>query len=357
MEGSNMENEVLFSVGDGGVAIITLNRPKALNSLSTNMLKPIREKLREWEENNQIRIIILQGAGEKGFCAGGDIKTLYKAQSSQEALKNAEIFFEEEYQVDMAIYHYPKPIIACLDGIVMGGGVGLTYGASHRIVTERTKWAMPEMNIGFFPDVGAGYFLNKAPGFIGYYLALTASIINAGDVLFANGADHYMTSDKLQDFLERVKKTDWHSKDINTMINQLIGEYSSISSENSALESLQTVIDQHFSKNVVEEIIKSLDNDPSKFANETKHLLLSKSPSSLKITLQQLIDAREKTLEECFATDLILARNFLRHKDFYEGVRSVVIDKDRNPRYTYQTLEQFTEEDKKKFFHENSVKL
>ncbi|PIJ97446.1 enoyl-CoA hydratase/isomerase family protein [Lysinibacillus sphaericus] len=350
-----MANEVLFSVEDGGAAFITLNRPKALNSLSTNMLNLIREKLKEWEANDQICLIVLQGAGEKGFCAGGDIKTLYQAQSSQEAFKVAENFFEVEYEVDLEIYHYSKPIIACLDGIVMGGGVGLTYGASHRIVTERTKWAMPEMDIGFFPDVGAGYFLNKAPGFIGYYLALTASIIKAADVLFANGADDYMTSDKLFDFLQSVIQTDWHSNNINATLHQLIKKYSSNPSTNSELENLQTVINHHFSRNTVEEIIQSLNHDPSEFARDTKNLLLSKSPSSLKITLQQLIDAREKTVEECLNTDFMLARNFLRHKDFYEGVRSVVIDKDRNPRYTYQNLEEFTEEEKKKFFQENNV--
>ncbi|TQR36059.1 enoyl-CoA hydratase/isomerase family protein [Lysinibacillus sphaericus] len=351
-----MENEVLFSVSDGGTATITLNRPKALNSLSTEMLKPIGEKLKEWQANDEIHLIILRGSGEKGFCAGGDIKTLYNARSSQEAFKNAEVFFEEEYQVDMAIYHYPKPIIACLDGIVMGGGVGLTFGASHRIVTERTKWAMPEMNIGFFPDVGAAYFLNKAPGFVGYYLALTASVIQAADVLFVNGADSYMTSDKLHKFLTRIEQTDWHTQEISTALNQLIEEYSSNPLTNSELASLQNKIDQHFSNYTIEEIVASLDNDASKFSHETKQLLLSKSPSSLKITLQQLIDARDKTLKECFATDLILAKNFLKHEDFFEGVRSVVIDKDRNPQYTYKTLAEFTDEDKKKFFHDNSVK-
>ncbi|WP_155591200.1 enoyl-CoA hydratase/isomerase family protein [Lysinibacillus cavernae] len=349
-----MEKEVLFSVSDGGAATITLNRPIALNSLSTDMLKPIGEKLKEWQANDQIHLIILRGAGHKGFCAGGDIKTLYKARSNQEAYKNAEVFFEEEYQVDMAIYHYPKPIIACLDGIVMGGGVGLSYGTSHRIVTEQTKWAMPEMNIGFFPDVGAAYFLNKAPGYVGYYLALTASVIQAADVLFANGADYYMTSDHLHTFLTRIEQTDWHTMETNKALNQLIEDYSSKPLTNSKLASLLNEIDQHFSKHSVEEIVESLDHDPSEFAQETKELLLSKSPSSLKITLKQLIDARNKTLEECFSTDLILAKNFLKHEDFFEGVRSVVIDKDRNPQYFYKTLAEFTDADMEKFFQDNS---
>lgn len=149
-----MTEHVLFSVSENGVASITLNRPKALNSLSYDMPQPIGQKLKEWEHDERIALIVLKGAGTKGFCAGGDIKTLYEARSNEAALQHAERFFEEEYEIDTYIYQYKKPIIACLDGIVMGGGVGLTNGAKYRIVTERTKWAMPEMNIGFFPDVG-----------------------------------------------------------------------------------------------------------------------------------------------------------------------------------------------------------
>lgn len=175
--------DVLFSTSDNGVATITLNRPKAINSLTYDMLLPIRQKLHEWDRNKDIHLVILKGAGSKGFCAGGDIKTLYQAKESPEALKAAESFFEEEYKTDHSVYQFSKPIVACLDGIVMGGGVGLTYGASLRIVTERTKWAMLEMNIGFFPDVGAAYFLNKAPGYVGRYVALTTKVLTATDVM------------------------------------------------------------------------------------------------------------------------------------------------------------------------------
>lgn len=350
-----MESEVLLSVSDGGVAFITLNRPKALNSLSYEMLKLIGEKLKEWEANDHIQVIVLKGEGEKGFCAGGDIKALYKASTSEESLEKAETFFEMEYKVDMAIYSYPKPIIACLDGIVMGGGIGLSYGATHRIVTERTKWAMPEMNIGFFPDVGAAYFLNKAPGFVGRYLALTASVIPAADVLFANAADRYMDSVKLPEFLDRVAQINWQGQDVNGDLNKLLTEFSSCPLEKGDLAAMQTEIDKHFSHCTVEEIFASLEKDPSEFASKTKEILMSKSPSSLKITLKQLIDGEAKTAEECFATDLILAKNFLRHEDFFEGVRSVVIDKDRNPQYIYKTLSDFSDRDVEKFFQDSSV--
>jgi enoyl-CoA hydratase/carnithine racemase len=345
-----MTKEVLFSVNNNGVAFITLNRPKAINSLSYEMVTMIGQKLKEWEKDDQVLLVILTGAGTKGFCAGGDIKALYEARVSQSALHNAEQFFEEEYKVDQFIYTFSKPIIACLDGIVMGGGVGLTYGASYKVVTERTKWAMPEMNIGFFPDVGAAYFLNKAPGYIGRYLALTGAVIEAADVMYINGADHYMPYEKLNAFLSDVEEIHWHDRELDSTIKQLINNYSEELANESQLASLQEDIDHHFSFPTVEAILASLEEKQSNFAMKTKQTLLSKSPSSLKVTLQQLIEGEEKTLKECFATDLTLAKNFLKHKDFFEGVRSVLIDKDKNPRYMYKHLSDVSEEMVTSFF-------
>src|SRR5699024_3559278 len=173
--------EILYSTNDNGVATITLDRPKALNSLTHNMVASMKEKLAEWQHDDSVQVIVMKSSSERAFCAGGDILTLHAAKESDEAMKAAEEFFDTEYETDQFIYEYTKPIIAVLDGVVMGGGVGISFGASHRIVTEKTKWAMPEMNIGFFPDVGAAYFLNKTPGELGKYLALTASIIPAED--------------------------------------------------------------------------------------------------------------------------------------------------------------------------------
>ncbi|MGG2065771.1 MULTISPECIES: enoyl-CoA hydratase/isomerase family protein [unclassified Bacillus (in: firmicutes)] len=346
-----MTDQVLFSIHANGVATITLNRPKALNSISYEMIGPITQKLKEWESDDQIHLVIIKGAGTKGLCAGGDIKTLYEARLHESAMQKAEQFFEDEFQLDMLVYKFSKPIVACLDGFVMGGGVGLTYGASHRIVTERTKWAMPEMNIGFFPDVGSAYFLNKAPGHTGGYLALTASVIKAPDVLYINAADFYMTSDNLNTFLNHIEQIDWHAKDIHTALTQLIDDYSELPANESELSSFQTEINKHFSYHTVEEIIHSLEKDGTHFATQTKEIMLSKSPFSLKITLKQFIDGEEKTLEECFATDLVLAKNFLRHEDFFEGIRSVVIDKDQNPQYKYKHLEDVSEEIVNNFFN------
>ncbi|MDM5154885.1 enoyl-CoA hydratase/isomerase family protein [Bacillus sp. DX1.1] len=346
-----MTDHVLFSVSENGIASITLNRPKALNSLSYDMLQPIGQKLKEWENDDRIAIVIMKGAGTKGFCAGGDIKTLYEARSNETALQKAEQFFEEEYEIDTFIYKFSKPIIACLDGIVMGGGVGLTNGASHRIVTERTKWAMPEMNIGFFPDVGAAYFLNKAPGHTGRYVALTASVLKASDVLYINAADRYMSSETLPTFLAEIEKVNWHQQNVHTSLKELLDTFATSPSTESELASVQEEIDTHFSLHTLEEIINSLEKDSSPFSLKTKETLLSKSPFSLKVTLKQLMDGEEKSLEQCFATDLVLAKNFMRHEDFFEGVRSVVVDKDQNPQYKYKQLADVSDEVVNRFFN------
>ncbi|KAA0766277.1 enoyl-CoA hydratase/isomerase family protein [Bacillus sp. SH5-2] len=346
-----MTEHVLFSVSENGVASITLNRPKALNSLSYDMLQPIGQKLKEWEHDERIAVIVLKGAGTKGFCAGGDIKTLYEARSNEVALQHAERFFEEEYEIDTYIYQYKKPIIACLDGIVMGGGVGLTNGAKYRIVTERTKWAMPEMNIGFFPDVGAAYFLNKAPGYSGRYVALTASILKAPDVLFIHAADYFMTSDSLPAFLAELNNVNWHAEDVHTRLKAVIQTFTSTPNLESELATSLEEINTHFTFDTIEEIIQSLENEHDPFALKTKEILLSKSPISLKVTLKQLIDGEGKSVEDCFATDLILAKNFMRHEDFFEGVRSIVVDKDQNPNYQYKQLSDVSEEDVNRFFN------
>ncbi|TQR18466.1 enoyl-CoA hydratase/isomerase family protein [Psychrobacillus soli] len=345
-----MTNEVLFSTNDNGVATITLNRPKALNSLSYEMVKQIGQKLEEWQTDDNIHVVILNGAGEKGFCAGGDIKALYESNTSEAALQEAKQFFKVEYEVDRLIYTFPKPIIACLNGIVMGGGVGLSYGASHKIVTERTKWAMPEMNIAFFPDVGAAYFLNKAPGYLGRYLALTASVITAADILYIKAGDIYMTQEALGEFILAVNETNWHGRSIQNTLQDLIENYASSPKEESELQIREESINEHFAFDTIEGIISSLEDKDDAFTKETKKTILSKSPFSLKITLKQLIDGQNKTIEECLATDLTLATNFMKHHDFFEGVRTVLIDKGQIPQYTYKKLSDVSEKVVNDFF-------
>src|SRR5699024_4200881 len=205
--------------------------------------------------------------------------------------------------------------------------------------TEKTKWSMPEMNIGFFPDVGAAYFLNRAPGYIGRYLALNAKVLPASDVLSIGGADHYMPQEKLNKLLEEIQATNWHETNPKENLTELIDSFvekSESTSEN--LAEFQEKIDQHFNYDTVEEIIASLDSDSSDFAQNTKENMLSKSPVSLKVTLKQLKKGEGKSFAECLSLDLTIATNFMKHHDFYEGVRSVLVDKDQNPDYDYKQL-------------------
>ncbi|MFC0525462.1 enoyl-CoA hydratase/isomerase family protein [Pontibacillus salicampi] len=343
-------NEVLCEVQSTGLATITLNRPKAINSLTYGMLKEIHQKLKEWETDENVQLVLLQGAGEKGFCAGGDIKSLYEARSSHQAYQHAVAFFEEEYEVDHYIYSYPKPIVACLDGVVMGGGVGLSYGARYRIVTDRTKWAMPEMNIGFFPDVGAAHFLNKAPGYIGRYLALTAEVIPGADTMYIHAADTFIPSDKVTNFIGELERTNWGEVHVDNELLHLIQQYSQEPSPRATLPTYQKEIDECFSHQRVEDIMDALEKQGTEFARKTREQLLSKSPASLKVTLKQLMEGEGASREECFRTDLILAKQFMHHEDFYEGVRSVLVDKDRTPNYIYQSLADVSDELVASFF-------
>src|SRR5699024_9898182 len=222
--------------------------------------------------------------------AGGDMKTLYDAGKKGEAVEQGEQFFTLEYEVDEMVYQFNKPIVACLDGIVMGGGVGLAYGASNRIVTERTKWAMPEMNIGFFPDVGAAYFLNKAPGHIGRYLALTSTMIKAKYVIYIGAADHFMKSEQLEKFLDELKVQSFTDKTIEHTLTQLIQQYTSDSPDEDVLKDIQPLVDEHLCYNTVEDIVDLLEKDKSNSAQKVKETLLTKSPVSLTVTLTQLED-------------------------------------------------------------------
>ncbi|RFA32148.1 3-hydroxyisobutyryl-CoA hydrolase [Virgibacillus dokdonensis] len=344
-------SDVLFSKKEHGIATITLNRPKAINSLTSGMLSPIYERLLEWENDSDVQLIILNGEGQKGFCAGGDIKTLYQAKENEEAFEKAMDFFEIEYATDKFIANFPKPIIALLDGVVMGGGVGLSYGASHRIITEKTKWAMPEMNISFFPDVGAAYFLNQAPGYVGRYLALTSEIIKGADILYANAADYYITTSQIEPLIKAVYDINWlHETETELKLTQLIKSFETELKSESNLAQHQEEINHHFAHQTVEEIVASLASADSLFATETKNTIVSKSPISLKVTLEQLIRGENQTLAKCLETDLIIAKNFLKTSDFYEGVRSVVIDKDKQPIYQYKQLSDVSQSVVESFF-------
>lgn len=342
---------VLFEVKNQ-VGWIKLNRSRAINALSLEMVESIEKQLHQWKEDEQVALIFLVGEGDKGLCAGGDIRFLYNGRGTDRE-ETALPFLATEYRMDLAIHQYPKPILAYMNGIVMGGGVGISIGCKHRIVTEKTKWSMPEMNIGFFPDVGASYFFNRMPGHIGRYLALTASIIKAADVLYIRAADRFMPSDRWNDLKRALDEIKWTEEFVAEQLNQLLDDFTSSSIPGSSLAAMQEKIDRHFAFNTMEEIIHSLswaaeEGDP--WAAETAKTLTSKSPTSLKVTLRQLQEGAGKSLEDCFRMELSLGLNFLNTYDFYEGVRAVVVDKDRKPKWNPSTIEELGEEYVASFF-------
>lgn len=354
-----MMSSVIFQVTNH-VGIIQLNRPNVINSLNVEMVQFIYEKLREWKNDPDIALVCISGEGAKGLCAGGDMKLLYELRHSH--IKDvAYDFFLTEYQMDIMIHLYPKPILVYMDGIVMGGGVGLSVGASYRIVTETTKWSMPEMHIGFYPDVGASYFLNQMPGYTGRYLALTSQLIKAKDVLYCQAADYYLDGNNWNILMDVIYRENWLESNISAKLDLLIKEYSQhVDTSSSMLAANQKNINIHFSYNTIEEIVTSLDheaNNGNDWAKETVNILRSKSPSSLKVTLRQLQKGEGLSLLDCFKMEFALSMNFMDHADFFEGVRSVLVDKDKSPKWLHSRIEDVSDNDILSFFEWNNESM
>lgn len=335
--------EVIFTKQKNGLGIIKLNRPKSLNALSYNMIKLIHKQLKVWEHDEGIVLILFESAGDRAFCAGGDIKELYEAWESDELDSDIQYFLEDEYKLDLFVHKYPKPIIANMDGVIMGGGVGLVNGATYRIATEQTKWAMPESTIGYFTDVGAAYFLNKAPGYIGRYLALTGKTITGKDVIHINAGEALIPQINVDEFFDKVINEKWQNIDVHKTLTHLIEQYDSKEQYEAELIKLETEINKHFKYETVEEIVKSLQNSESTFVQDTLNTINSKSPLSLKIILKQQIAGKGKSITQCLETDTILAHNFIFSDEIYEGIRSVLIERDNNPQYKYKTLAEVDE--------------
>lgn len=346
-----MESSILYYI-ERGVGWLKLNRPQALNALNAEMVERMYETLDAWRTDPRVAFVCISGEGTKGLCAGGDMRFFYDHRNSN-VEEHARRFFTTEYQMDLMIHDYPKPIMVYMDGIVMGGGVGLSIGVSERIVTEKTKWAMPEMNIGFFPDVGASYFLNQMPGHVGRYLALTGETIKAADALYVGAANRYMESERWGELIQRIQARDWTVDTAREQLGRLLDSFCSNQTDNSLISLLNEKIDLHFNYETVEEIIVSLDEAAragDDWAVKTREIILSKSPTSLKVSLRQLQKGKNLSLASCFNMELSLSINFMKSHDFYEGVRAVLVDKDRNPKWNPSELSEVSEENVEQFF-------
>lgn len=330
----------------GSAGIIRLNRPKALNSLTLPMVRVIAPALEDFAADPAIASVIVLGEGERGFCAGGDIRLLH--QSGRDGTDEAETFWREEFLLNHAISRYPKPYVVLMDGITMGGGVGLSAHGSHRVVTERTRLAMPETGIGYFPDVGATWLLPRAPGEAGTWMGLTGLTIGAADVIHAGFADHCVASSELPTLVDAVAalSTSATAEDVHALIKTMASD-----AGGSRLAANRDVIDRAFAGDTVEGILQALAGEAGEFATEAAGIIASRSPTSLKLTLRLLRAGRTSAdLAECLNRELGACKGILYNHDFYEGVRAAVIDKDRNPKWSPASLSEVTADAIDRFF-------
>ncbi|XP_074766719.1 3-hydroxyisobutyryl-CoA hydrolase, mitochondrial isoform X2 [Athene noctua] len=327
----------------GGAGIITLNRPKVLNALSFPMIQQIYPQIKTWEQDPEIFLIIMKGTGGKAFCAGGDIIAISDAGKVGDRL--TQDFFREEYILNNAVGTCKKPYVALIDGITMGGGVGLSVHGHFRVATERTLFAMPETAIGLFPDVGGGYFLPRLPGKIGCFLALTGFRLKGRDVLKAGIATHFVESEKLP-ALEKdlIALKSPSTENIADLLNSYHMKSKVDQEKEFVLDEHMEKINSLFSANSMEEIVKKLKQDGSPFAIKQLETINKMSPTSLKITLRQLKEGASMSLQEVLTMEYRLTQACMRGHDFYEGVRSVLIDKDQSPRWKPAALEEVSDE-------------
>jgi enoyl-CoA hydratase len=316
---------------------ITLNRPKALNAITLDMSVTMTVLLRSWADDPAVGAIMLDGAGERGFCAGGDIRALYDAAKSGNDLPQK--FWAAEYHLNVMIARYRKPVVVIMDGMVMGGGVGLSAHAAHRVVTERSAVAMPEVGIGFFPDVGASFPLARSPGFSGTHLVLTGDRVGAADAMYCGLADIHVPAAKLADLAAAL--ADCRTADqVRTQLKA-----TSVAPAPGRLAAARPWIDACYSADTVEDIVARLAGRAEDEARAALATIRQKSPTSLKVTLRNIRAALSfAKVEESFQQDYRIALACAAGHDFIEGIRAAIVDKDRNPAWRPNTLEDVTAE-------------
>jgi enoyl-CoA hydratase len=323
---------------EGSAGVIRLNRPKAINAVTLEMFRDIEQALDRFETDPAVSVILLEGAGERGLCAGGDIRTLWESSKVNGDL--GKILWREEYILNARIKKFPKPYVAFMDGIVMGGGVGLSAHASHRVVTDRTKLAMPEVGLGFFPDVGGTYLLSRSPGEIGTFFGLTGQTMNGPDAVHSRFADAVVPAAKLPELRAALTKvrSGATAAEVSTLINSF-----STGETAGPVAAKEATIDPLFAFDRMEDVVAALTRDGSDFAQSTLKTLGEKSPRGMVVTLKLLRLARKAaTLEECLVREYRAALEVFRSDDFREGVRAAVIDKDRNPKWSPPRIEDVT---------------
>jgi enoyl-CoA hydratase len=329
--------------------VATLERPAALNALDLGMIRELAAAVGAWARDPSVAAVVLKGAGTRAFCAGGDIRGVCTARDCGNASATQD-FFAEEYRLNRAIYRFPKPWVPLMDGITMGGGVGLSIYGSHRVATERTRWAMPETGIGFFPDVGGGWFLPRLPGALGRYLALTGATLGPADLLAAGIATHYVPSVGLEALEASLAQASWQGdRDPGEIVSHILASRAEDPGP-APLEALRPAIDACFGAASPEAILAALDRLASPWARETRDALAAKSPTSLRVTCRLLDEGGSRSLEEELAVEYRLSQRFVASHDFCEGVRAALVDRDHRPRWDPPRLADVTDEAVAAFF-------
>ena len=319
--------EILAEV-NSGVAMLTLNRPENLNAINMAMFHKMWILLTEWANDDEVKCVIVRGAGEKSFCAGGDVLAVAKNRGNGEFMHEV---YRCEYVVDQLIHHYPKPFIPLMDGIVMGGGAGISVHAQgRRLVTERTVFAMPETALGLFPDIGASHFLSKAPGAIGMYMGLTGIRLDAADAIFVGIADYCLPSSALAELVRSLQS----GEEPDAAIARL-----KVDPGPALLMEYHPIINRCFNGENLSEIINRLKKEPGNWSKKTIELIRSMCPFSQALTLKNIRMANSRSLEDCLVTDFRLALRLMERDDYFEGARALLIDKDRKPNWDPQTIE------------------
>ncbi|MDQ0740383.1 enoyl-CoA hydratase/isomerase family protein [Pseudomonas sp. W4I3] len=346
------QQEVLSEVRNH-IGHLTLNRPAGLNAITLDMVRLMTTQLQTWADDPLVYAVVLCGAGDKAFCAGGDIRSLYDSYKRGDTLH--EDFFVEEYALDQAIHDYPKPVLALMDGFVLGGGMGLVQGADMRVVTERSRLAMPEVAIGYFPDVGGSYFLPRIPGELGIYLGVTGVQIRAADALYCGLADWYLDSARLTELGHKLDSLQWR----DSPLKDLQGALAKLAVQqlpDAPLAALRPAIDHFFALPDVPSIVEQLQEvtvaDSHEWALTTANLMQTRSPLAMAVTLQMLRRGRHLPLEQCFALELHLDRQWFARGDLIEGVRALIIDKDKNPQWNPPTLRELDAGHVESFFRD-----
>jgi enoyl-CoA hydratase len=336
--------EILFE-RRGSAGLVTLNRPQALNAITHGMVRALTAQLERWAADPAVTRVVVSGAG-RAFSAGGDIRAAYELGRAGRQ-RNALPFWRDEYRLNALIKHYPKPYVALIDGIVMGGGAGLSVHGSHRVAGDKFLFAMPEVGIGFFPDVGATWFLPRLPGQVGTYCALTGERLNAADGIAATIATHRVASDRFPELRDALCN--------DAEIDGVLARFA-VPDETGTLLARRSAIDRLFPANTVEDILAELDRESAtgsgdaNFAAATAAIIRTKSPTSLKLALAQMLAGAKLSFAACMQTEFRILSRIIYGNDFYEGVRAVIVDKDHAPRWRPAKLAEVTPEALERYF-------